>query len=402
MANQGVNILLISSLYPSDDLALLNNTAVCHYFAKEWKKNGYNVRVIHLYHIYPQIYYPILKWTNSYLASKTGHAILEKRETKEHTYEIDGISVTRIPIMKNRPHGQFDDRVIDKTSTRVSEILENEGYKPDFIFGHFLHPSLEVIAKLKKHYPDAVTTVSLHGEEKVYRQEVASKMSTIDLIGYRSFPIRKAFERLYGERPCFMCFSGVPEKFISTPKTFERGIHNFVYVGYFIERKYPEALIPAIHDAMSDAEVAITYVGSGKQEKRILSIADKYHLSEAVHIAGRLPREQVTQELDKADVFIMISKTETFGLVYLEAMARGCIVVASKDEGMDGIIRNGENGYLCEAGNSTELAAIIKKICQLSIKEQNLLSQNAIMTARAFADSIVAKNYIESVKKIKK
>ena len=37
------NILLITSLYPSDDIKLKNNTSVCHSFAKEWKALGYNV-----------------------------------------------------------------------------------------------------------------------------------------------------------------------------------------------------------------------------------------------------------------------------------------------------------------------------------------------------------------------
>ena len=55
----------------------------------------------------------------------------------------------------------------------------------------------------------------------------------------------------------------------------------------------------------------------------------------------------------------MISKEETFGLVYLEAMSMGCITIASKNEGMEGIIIDGENGFLCTAGDDDELASII-------------------------------------------
>ena len=42
----------------------------------------------------------------------------------------------------------------------------------------------------------------------------------------------------------------------------------------------------------------------------------------------------------------MISQGEAFGLVYLEAMARGCITIASRGEGFDGIIKDGINGFL--------------------------------------------------------
>ena len=59
-----------------------------------------------------------------------------------------------------------------------------------------------------------------------------------------------------------------------------------------------------------------------------------------------------------ADVFIMLSKPETYGLVYVEAMANGCITVASRGEGFDGIIENGKNGFL-EMPESVESAARI-------------------------------------------
>ena len=45
------------------------------------------------------------------------------------------------------------------------------------------------------------------------------------------------------------------------------------------------------------------------------------------------------------NVWIMISKNETFGLVYLEAMARGCITIGSRNQGIDGVINHGVNGF---------------------------------------------------------
>lgn len=46
-----------------------------------------------------------------------------------------------------------------------------------------------------------------------------------------------------------------------------------------------------------------------------------------------------------SDCFIMISKNEAFGLVYLEAMSAGCITIASRGEGFDGVIIHGVNGF---------------------------------------------------------
>lgn len=385
-------------MYPSDDMKLLNDTAVCHYFAIHWQQMGYNVRVIHLYHTYPFYYYPLLKAANKYLASKTGMAILEHRETKEYTYIKDKIKVTRIPVCKKRPLGEFKYQVAIKTGQRIAEIIREEHFEPDFILGHFLHPSIEIVSYLKSQYPKAITTVSLHGEEKILNKTVTESLPNIDMMGYRSYPIKKAFERIYGEKPYFMCFSGVPESFIASAREYKKNeVSNFVYVGSLIERKKPVSLLYALKDAMGDQNFKLTYVGTGKQEKEIVNVSKKLGISDKVNLVGRIPRESVTKELDKADVFIMISKSETFGLVYLEAMARGCIVIASKNEGMDGIIEDGVNGFLCEAGNSSELSSIIKRIMSLRTDELNELSRNAVNTAQRMTDRKMAMEYISKI-----
>jgi len=93
----------------------------------------------------------------------------------------------------------------------------------------------------------------------------------------------------------------------------------------------------------------------------------------------------------------MISSNEVFGLVYLEAMAQGCIVIASKGGGFDGIIVDGENGFLCEQGNHEELAQIYRRINTLSKAEKRIIAQNAIKTASTYTDSNVARRYLDSV-----
>ena len=113
---------------------------------------------------------------------------------------------------------------------------------------------------------------------------------------------------------------------------------------------------------------------------------------------GRIPREKILEEYDKADCMVMISEGEAYGLVYLEAMARGCITVASRNEGFDGVIVDGENGFLCEAGNAQELASIIKRIKTLTPEKRQLVSENAINTAKRLTDENAARLYIENVK----
>lgn len=93
----------------------------------------------------------------------------------------------------------------------------------------------------------------------------------------------------------------------------------------------------------------------------------------------------------------MISEEETFGLVYLEAMSMGCITIASRNEGMEGIIVDGKNGFLCKAGDEHELASIINKINQMPQDKLNEISINAIKTAKELTDDKVAEHYINSI-----
>ena len=93
------NILLISTIYPIFD-SQNHGTKVCHYFAQDWIKMGYNVRVVHYQAIYPRPFYWIAKLMRNYLAAKTGAVIYTTRELKVLHYNMDGVPVIRIPLYK--------------------------------------------------------------------------------------------------------------------------------------------------------------------------------------------------------------------------------------------------------------------------------------------------------------
>lgn len=391
---------MITSLYPADDIQFKNNTAVCHYFAKEWVRMGYAVRVINLYNEYPAYYYPILKLAKTFFADKFGIAILDKRVSKEHSYEMDGIEITRLAAYKPKPHGDFPEKVISGLANRIYQITQEEHFEPDLILGHFILPGIRVIAELKDKYPNAITTTALHGKENQVIPSVEAVLPKIDYVGYRSYPIKRSFEALYGEKPCYMCMSGVPAEFIvEKERTFDNGIHHFIYVGAFMRRKYPSSLIPAVTKIFSDKDFTITYVGDGNGIKDMKSVAKKYQVVGNVIFTGRIPRSEIIDKLDAADVFIMISERETFGLVWLEAMARGCITVASRDEGMEGIIEDGVNGFLCKAGDAEELARVIAKLKAMDKVSLQEISKKAIETARRMTDKLMAEEYIKAINK---
>lgn len=113
-----------------------------------------------------------------------------------------------------------------------------------------------------------------------------------------------------------------------------------------------------------------------------------------IEFLGRLPHEKVLEEMQKSDIFILPSVNETFGMVCLEAMASGCITVCTKNDGIDGIIKDGENGFLCEP--------TVKGIKEtlLKIKNEGNLEQirhKALETVKEYSQQNCAKKYINNL-----
>ena len=52
-----MKILMLTTVYISNDIKILNNTSVCHYFAKEWAKSGHDVKVIYSYPVFLRIFH---------------------------------------------------------------------------------------------------------------------------------------------------------------------------------------------------------------------------------------------------------------------------------------------------------------------------------------------------------
>ena len=161
--------------------------------------------------------------------------------------------------------------------------------------------------------------------------------------------------------------------------------------------QYARRIIDALQIAYPDGNYRLSYIGEGELLNAIRNRVENDRLSSHVQVLGKIPRDTIKDQYDKADCMVMISRDEAYGLVYLEAMARGCITIASRNEGFDGVIKDGENGYLCKAGDAEELAAVIQRINRLTEKERRRISDNAIATAKSLTDYKAAKLYLDEL-----
>lgn len=393
---------MVTPLYPLPTKEN-NCTYVCHFFTREWVKMGYNVMVIHAQPVHCWMWHLIVKLFGKQLSNIVGggNYYARKIKHKEH-YVMDEVPVYRVPIYNFIPHGRYPAKSVAKLVSDVQSILKDCNFVPDVIVGHMT--AIEIIPEINKKY-HVKTCMVAHGALNKLKERYSDWETMIDSYdswGFRAVPIRAAFEKKFKQvKKAFYCYSGIPEKYLSNHNThiFDKPLSRFLYIGDLIERKNPISLLEALPSVCGD-DYSIKYVGEGKERDRLEKYIKEHNLNKHVKLIGRVKRDLITSFLDEAECFIMISRREAYGLVYLEAMARGCITIASRNEGFDGIIKDGENGFLCEAGNTEELAEIIKRINSLTPEERLAISEKGLQTARSMTDFLMAKEYVENLEKI--
>jgi phosphatidylinositol alpha-1,6-mannosyltransferase len=115
----------------------------------------------------------------------------------------------------------------------------------------------------------------------------------------------------------------------------------------------------------------IKYVLSGQydalEENRIKNIIARDELEDDVILTGFINEKDIPDHFLLADVFVLPSKKEGFGIVFIEALACGLPVICGNADGSIDAIRNGELGKAVDADNFDELEAAISNVLETSL-----------------------------------
>ncbi|RCJ33996.1 glycosyl transferase [Nostoc punctiforme NIES-2108] len=150
-----------------------------------------------------------------------------------------------------------------------------------------------------------------------------------------------------------------------------------LYVGRLSAEKEIERIKPIL-EAIPQARLAL--VGDGPHRQAL----QKHFAGTNTYFVGYLMGQELGSAFASADAFIFPSRTETLGLVLLEAMAAGCPVVAARSGGIPDIVTDGVNGYLFEPTADVQgaLAATIRLLEQK--QQRDIIRQNARQEAESW------------------
>jgi glycosyltransferase involved in cell wall biosynthesis len=112
-------------------------------------------------------------------------------------------------------------------------------------------------------------------------------------------------------------------------RTAKSGI-SLLYVGWFIELKGIQFILKALRQLNTelDANATLTLVGKGDYQERLMELARKLNVADAVFWCPPLFADALHRKLERADILLLLSRSENFGIVVAEALAAGvpCIV----------------------------------------------------------------------------
>ena len=139
-----------------------------------------------------------------------------------------------------------------------------------------------------------------------------------------------------------------------------------------------------ILEHMSDAELHIA--GVGILENKMKSLASELGIASKVHWHGKI--KNIDEFLETIDIFLLTSKYEGFGLVLLEAMARGIPVVAANNSSIPEVVGL-QGGLLFDTGNSKSMCNQVLKLVEK--KNNSKITIDPIGRARFFSASKMEK-----------
>ncbi|MGV6817281.1 MAG: glycosyltransferase [Thiotrichales bacterium] len=178
-------------------------------------------------------------------------------------------------------------------------------------------------------------------------------------------------------------FSRFPESRKSIPEVEPL---KFVAYGRFVPKKGFDLLIKAIALAAEELpSLRLTLIGDGPEKAKLVSLTTEMHLEDMITIDGW--QQDLIPILDQHDIFVLPSRSEPFGIVLLEAMARGLGIISTRTEGPHEFL----DDSCCEFAASTTAEGLAQAIIQVSgdrhslknkaLKAQQRYSTNFSQTA---------------------
>jgi len=170
-----------------------------------------------------------------------------------------------------------------------------------------------------------------------------------------------------------------------------------IYIGRLGKEKNLEFLLQVIK-LIKDKRVKLLIIGDGPEKENLIKKAKQLKIAQRVIFLGYLPRKIIPYALQSSDIFVFTSKTETQGLVLLEAEASKKPIIALNDAVIEEFVQNNYNGFITEP----DIHQFAQKIDYLlnNPKIYQKFANNSYKIAQRYSASKQAKKLVKVYKKL--
>jgi N-acetyl-alpha-D-glucosaminyl L-malate synthase BshA len=214
------------------------------------------------------------------------------------------------------------------------------------------------------------TDITLVGRDKTYAPVVAFSINQSDGITavsenlrdetYRTFNIEKEIEVIYN----FVDVARFTRKPIDAFKKViaPNGERILMHASNFRKIKRVQDVVKIFHEVHKEVPSKLLFVGDGPERQMAEELSRSLGVFDNVRFVGK--QEQMEDILAIADLFLLTSDYESFGLAALEAMAAGVPVVSTNAGGLKEIMIQGETGYMADIGDIKTMSRYALEILQ--------------------------------------
>lgn len=172
----------------------------------------------------------------------------------------------------------------------------------------------------------------------------------------------------------------------------------FVAVGRLVYEKGHEYLVEAMSIAAKSNENIVSGIcGSGPLYDDLINQIEQLGLSEKVKLLGHW--DNIPELLSAADVFVLPSRWEGLPIALLEGMMAGLPVIATKVEGVEEVIVQGEQGYLISLESPIELAQAILQLSTLKEVRERMGKAARERVLTAYTTNRMCEQYLQVIEK---
>ncbi len=318
-------------------------------------------------------------------------SLRKKRRWGFSRYQISGVDVYRwafpcgpiFPVIR-----AIAPILIRKLYQRAIEDLG----KPDLLYAHFgdaacdariVHGHYGVRYAVLEH-DSGILNETYHERELTLRKEAYDHAAAVMAVSEAlASKIRKLTRNSVSVVPNILpdfFFEGEPA--LGHPNT--NGF-TFVGVGNLVPGKAFDKTIRAFATLSKDSgDLRLYIVGDGPERGNLMVLAEQLGVHGQVCFTGRIANRELPSLLQKCDCFVLPSRFETFGVAYLEAMASGLPVIATRCGGPEEFVNN-HNGLLIPVGDQ----AALEKAMKYMIANHTLYDSCSI---RSFAYTFCSEN----------